>query len=772
MRHDTEAFVGSDNGATITTRLLLNDMVNKQVDDNATLSAGLTRGTVVKWSAANNRWEAVNGTVALSGDEDIGIVEELASTNPEAPAPAQVRIGGVYTDSTLTANTAYYVQADGTLGTTETEVAYGRTTSAGQLIPPGRGGSSQSVNAAIVAADEKTVPADADLLGIADSADTNKLKKITVANLKKKMQPSGFGNYIVEPFSVVPGTGVEVLLGPNGCVIDKTLAVTESQTAVALDAVVAQLIYKKKDGSYDKVLATYPAPDAGTVNAWVINGDAAIASMVGTNDLTRNGGISPVDGRIGYAAKDDSTGWYAAANQTGKPSSGVIGMEFLYKHKASGGVQFIGNWSANESYCFSLQISAANILLVGGQNYSTGYELTDGREYYIALYWTGLRFELYVDGVCVWVSSSSESCTYTAGTTNFLRWIAGNGYSHGTLSWVELRKSIRTFAEFATIARGFLIPCRYTADNTLTGGTIIGDATSSTAGAFDGVYGVNYNATGSIDKVVVGAGNSMYIGKTWNDTKIIEWFRVRGSLNFGICTYAPSAQATIKLQGSNDGFVNTVDLHNSGVLSNVGVANYTYEVLSGIDKSVRYRSMRVLITEVGGSGTHALSVNEIEWGNLEASGTMTDIRDVLPNKDESQVVTFVIAGSTAPTTIVFPSDPKGPTLERAYGMPIGPNGILNRIKKLAAKNFNGAVNKSWADVFGTSDVKFTYKYAIDVNGSGECDFMQGYWNCGYGICPAPTPAFPNTVAIMAYPVWNGTAYISSGYIICYAEVID
>ena len=147
MRYDTEAFAGGDSGSTIATRLLLNDSVNKQVDDNAVIAAGLARGTVVAWSAANNRWEALNGTLALTGTEVIGIVEELASTSPVAPA--QVRTGGVYTDGTLAANTAYYVQADGTLGTTATEVAFGRTTSAGNLIPPftgGSGGGGGSVN--------------------------------------------------------------------------------------------------------------------------------------------------------------------------------------------------------------------------------------------------------------------------------------------------------------------------------------------------------------------------------------------------------------------------------------------------------------------------------------------------------------------------------------------------------------------------------------------------------------------------------------------------
>lgn len=137
MKYKDEDFADGDDGATVVTQLLLNDAVNKQVDDAAAMITGLSRGVVVKWSSANNRWEALNGTIALSGSETLGIIEHV---DEDDDTVGQVRVGGVYTDSGLAANTAYYVQADGSLGTTATEVAFGRTTSAGRLIQPGSGG--------------------------------------------------------------------------------------------------------------------------------------------------------------------------------------------------------------------------------------------------------------------------------------------------------------------------------------------------------------------------------------------------------------------------------------------------------------------------------------------------------------------------------------------------------------------------------------------------------------------------------------------------------
>lgn len=124
-------------------QFLENDTINKLVDDTATLASGLARGTCAKYSAANSRWEICDGTVALEAIDVIGIVEYVGTPTTSG----QVRVAGVYTDDDLSANTKYYCQADGSLGTTGTTVFVGRTTSAGRLVmAQGRAGGGGGVN--------------------------------------------------------------------------------------------------------------------------------------------------------------------------------------------------------------------------------------------------------------------------------------------------------------------------------------------------------------------------------------------------------------------------------------------------------------------------------------------------------------------------------------------------------------------------------------------------------------------------------------------------
>ena len=126
---------GGDTGAVIFPPLYDNAIMCKVVDDVATLAAGMAIQRVVKWNQTNNRWELCNGTVALSTTDVVGIVEYI---DPLDATKGQVRIAGVYTDQTgsLVANTAYFCQANGTLGTTVTKVFVGRCTASGRLVMP------------------------------------------------------------------------------------------------------------------------------------------------------------------------------------------------------------------------------------------------------------------------------------------------------------------------------------------------------------------------------------------------------------------------------------------------------------------------------------------------------------------------------------------------------------------------------------------------------------------------------------------------------------
>ena len=135
-----DAFPPADanSGAELIAQIYENDKMNKLVDDTAPLVTGLARENVVKWSTANGRWELCDGTVSLAATDMIGIVEYVGTPD----TTGQVRITGVYTDNTLAANTAYYCQSDGALGTTATKVFIGYCTASGRMvIAQGRAGS-------------------------------------------------------------------------------------------------------------------------------------------------------------------------------------------------------------------------------------------------------------------------------------------------------------------------------------------------------------------------------------------------------------------------------------------------------------------------------------------------------------------------------------------------------------------------------------------------------------------------------------------------------
>ncbi|MCX7779603.1 MAG: hypothetical protein N2491_01655 [Negativicutes bacterium] len=126
--------LNDDTGAAIVAQLFANDEACKLIDDSAPIASGVSRGKVVKWNTANNRWELCNGTVALGSTDVIGICEYANGTL------GQVRIAGVFTDDTIAANTLYYCQSNGTIGTTPTKVFIGRATSAKRLCMPAGAG--------------------------------------------------------------------------------------------------------------------------------------------------------------------------------------------------------------------------------------------------------------------------------------------------------------------------------------------------------------------------------------------------------------------------------------------------------------------------------------------------------------------------------------------------------------------------------------------------------------------------------------------------------
>lgn len=128
--------VSTEPWTTTLAQIFTNDIMNQVIDDNAVFaSAGYVRGNVVKWNSVGNNWSLCNGTTNLLPTDTVGIVEYVSGT------AGQVRTSGVFINASLTANTLYYCQSNGTLGTTVTPVFMGRCAANGRLLIPVGGGS-------------------------------------------------------------------------------------------------------------------------------------------------------------------------------------------------------------------------------------------------------------------------------------------------------------------------------------------------------------------------------------------------------------------------------------------------------------------------------------------------------------------------------------------------------------------------------------------------------------------------------------------------------
>ena len=115
-------------------QLLQNDKANLQIDIAATLAGGMSRGICVYWDKLNGRWVATDG-LNPPKNTVLGIVESVEGMS------GQVRVGGVYQEQTIAANSVYYAAANGKLTTVHSRLIVGRSTSSGLLTLVVNGGS-------------------------------------------------------------------------------------------------------------------------------------------------------------------------------------------------------------------------------------------------------------------------------------------------------------------------------------------------------------------------------------------------------------------------------------------------------------------------------------------------------------------------------------------------------------------------------------------------------------------------------------------------------
>jgi hypothetical protein len=259
--------------------------------------------------------------------------------------------------------------------------------------------------------------------------------------------------------------GLAAIVGTGSCDIGGKYHELTEATSIAMPQRMTCLLYAAKSDIVDTptlgyVQAAFPVADANTVCRWIIDGNATIASTVGTNDLAKTGTVTQVDGWIGYGGRGDgSTGYYASANTTGIPTYAQdfhLRLLFTYAY-GSGARALYGDGIRTIAFNAGNNISVWNN---PGSLTDTGLTCEEGKTYILDFYSKNGSGDLFVSGNKVYSGQSA----YTAGTLVAPRIFAyhdGSNKSTNTIHYVEIKNTQPTSAQIAAASNTTLLPCRY-----------------------------------------------------------------------------------------------------------------------------------------------------------------------------------------------------------------------------------------------------------------------------------------------------------------------
>ena len=291
-------------------------------------------------------------------------------------------------------------------------------------------------------------------------------------------------NFIESGMKLTTG-GLSAIVGTGSCDIRGKYHELTAAASIVIPQRMTCLLYAAKSDLVDTptlgyVQAAFPAADAGTVCRWIIDGSATIASTVGTNDLTRSGTVTQVDGWIGYGGRSDgSTGHYASANSTGFPTGAAVReLDALVTINVAPVAQehFLSYGVNADTQCFKVMlnyngngVALAYGVSSAGYVFNSGFSVEAGKTYFMSWLYNGTNLYLYMNGQQVY--STPATLNTAAGVMNVLKNIAASNHSTATIHYVELRNADRTPAQIAAISNALLLPCRYyasEAENTYT----------------------------------------------------------------------------------------------------------------------------------------------------------------------------------------------------------------------------------------------------------------------------------------------------------------
>jgi hypothetical protein len=636
-------------------------------------------------------------------------------------------------------------------------------------------------------------------------------------------------NFIGEGFDISPN-GLSVDVSPGYCDIDGKYHETTEVINQVLPPRSAGLLYAQKSTYSDcpqfgYVPAVFPEVDANTVGMWIIDGSSSIPnSAVGvngntiavTNNLTKGGTINQVDGWLGYAGKGDgTTGYYQSQNYTGFPAySSDAHYRAFFRFYKSSATQYIF-FNGISSLRIVANSTRLSFVTAAGSFTDSGFDFENGKDYLVDIYGTGSSGYVCINGspvfngVTFWNQTASVLKLFDDGSLT--------AYSPSILYFIQLRNSLPTLAQIAQIANKLCLPCSYTGYSASY--PTISDADKATAWhewKFDESSGAAVADTaGTLNGTATGTtivDSEIGLGKARKFTSVNDYITL-GNFAFAanwtiVAVLKPTSFANMQsiLNNRNATVGNYAGVNTDGTLNfnNYASNNYSKSQLNlgtsnfavfryqngGVDYCVNSANPENFTTITQNTTTQIAYISKDGYGSdfhlnsiLEyllyipralsqaeiaviydalMKKSTKDIREIIPDN----AVSLGFARTNSNAVIEIDEAYRTGRREGAVGG--------NRKQFLGWKYFSGATTLNWNHPFDTRKIRYWFTVALGANGLGEmlANHYYTYGGYGYDIYSILKSNGIINGNVQAYGVNYTTGVITSGYIGCYAEVLE
>ncbi|MDR3561752.1 MAG: hypothetical protein P4N59_10000 [Negativicutes bacterium] len=636
----------------------------------------------------------------------------------------------------------------------------------------------------------------------------------------------GVSNYIASgrKFSLDP-TALKLDISAGVDYISGT-TVNMPANNVTLPARSTNLVYDRNDWTSGLVAAAFPAADSGTVAQWILDGSANPVSTPVGNNLTRSGGITQVDGWIGYGAQGDgSSGYYVSANSNGFPiGAAARTLRVLWTCRSASAGVIIAGYGGTTGSSFQIYNNGGILAFYDGTNtINSGFNFSVGQTYLLEVGYDGANIVFFVNGKQVF--KGAYSATTVAGVLYLMRNSLAPGYENGIIHYAELRNVAPTEQNSGPIANKLCLPCRYIGYSGIYPSIASGDLATYHEWRFSEISGSNVadsqgaspltgTATGTTivnSDIISGAKARQFNGTSDKITTSSYAFPASFTLISVVNIPSYTAGGYIvdnRNVGATTGCAMNVDANGKvGFISastaiqsasslpvgkpafaafscNAGVTSFYVDspYVDSVSTLAANTTAGTLYIGTNGAtssaffkGTmdevifipRALSQAEIAgyYKSLMNQSDRTIVDDLCPAN--SLLLGMAQAGSSAITSVNDSWYAYG--RREGFGQASG-----NRRVFLGWKYYSGLMGLVWQNPFGTRKIRTYFSWAQDASGTNETDVISQFFNVSlygvllYGSSASRIQIQTNTAGVS---ILNGS-WQTSGYIGCYAEVIE